>query len=167
MISVLFLGYKDSGKTTAIEQLTAYLASHGKRVGVIKHVHGGGFEFSPKNKDTERFVSSGAHAVCALSDGSLFLYFKGTLGDALGLLGQKALDFVFIEGFATHEGFSQAKCVLCAKNLKEAHELIKLHPNRQIVCVTGALKTSKKRVNGIPVLKLPGDLKTLATLVAT
>ncbi|PSN82383.1 molybdopterin-guanine dinucleotide biosynthesis protein B [Candidatus Marsarchaeota G1 archaeon OSP_D] len=168
LIAVHFLGYKNSGKTTTIQQLTSHFVAHGKRVGVLKHIHKEKLELSARFKDTQRFLDAGAQTVCALSRNELVFYLRErTLDDALELLKSFPLDFLFIEGYSTNERFFGIKCVVCAKSVDEAISLIDIHRQRKILAVTGALRSKTNDIKGIPVLKLPRDLERLAQLVAS
>jgi molybdopterin-guanine dinucleotide biosynthesis protein MobB len=146
LIAVHFLGYKNSGKTTTIQQLTSHFVAHGKRVGVLKHIHKEKLELSARFKDTQRFLDAGAQTVCALSRNELVFYLRErTLDDALELLKSFPLDFLFIEGYSTNERFFGIKCVVCAKSVDEAISLIDIHRQKKNTRGHRRLKEQNKR----------------------
>ncbi|ADG13437.1 molybdopterin-guanine dinucleotide biosynthesis protein B [Methanocaldococcus infernus] len=88
------VGYKDSGKTSLIEEI---IKNSNKKFGVIKHVHE---EIDIKDKDSYRFKEAGAKIVALTSDKEevIFENPKG-LEEILSYFYMKELDFVLIEGF--------------------------------------------------------------------
>ena len=64
---IAFAGFSNTGKTTYIEKLVAYLKSEGLRVGVLKH-DSHGFQMDREGKDTWRFTQAGADMVAIVSD---------------------------------------------------------------------------------------------------
>ncbi len=67
MIPVIcFVGAKNAGKTTILENIIPVLSDRGYRVGTVKHdVHG--FEMDKEGKDTWRHSRAGAGCVCISS----------------------------------------------------------------------------------------------------
>lgn len=69
---IMVAGFKNSGKTTLIENLVKDIVSIGRKVAVVKHVYHSDFEVDHEGKDTWRFTKSGAQCVVAISRGRLF-----------------------------------------------------------------------------------------------
>ena len=64
---VSFLGYKESGKTTALEHVCRKLTQNGWKVGTLKHIHEPEFTIDHKGKDTFRHAQAGAAVVVSVS----------------------------------------------------------------------------------------------------
>ncbi len=165
------MGYRDSGKTTVIEHLTAYLVGLGKRVGVLKHVHADHLDLGPKSKDTSRFAAAGAHLVCAVSS-SLFMLLQKDRdpNSVLELISKAGLDYLLVEGFSSHQRFlsPNVRCVVCAHSESQAAELVAMHSMRKIVCITGKVASTSqtKRILGVPVLTVPRDTAKIVDLIS-
>lgn len=164
------MGYKDSGKTTAIVELTRLLCSRGLRVCVLKHI-GGEHTLVDPSKDTGRFLGAGAFAVAALDRHTLALLYPGKgVEEAYGLLVSLSPHYVFVEGFATHRLFmdEEVRCVVCARTAQEAAQLVRTHGSRRVVCVTGVLarRSRKKQILGVPVLRVPEEAERLLGLLS-
>lgn len=56
------IGYKNAGKTTLVERLTAHFTAQGLRVATVKHAHHA-FDLDQPGKDTHRHRSAGAGQV--------------------------------------------------------------------------------------------------------
>lgn len=100
-----FIGYKNSGKTTLLQQVLERLVSLDYTVGTIKH-HGHGHSVpfvKPSMTDGERFFNSGASASALCSDTESLVYLNNTftIEDCISLYTLKGLDWVLIEGFKT------------------------------------------------------------------
>ncbi|QDU97309.1 molybdopterin-guanine dinucleotide biosynthesis protein B [Lignipirellula cremea] len=67
------IGRKNSGKTTLVVDLVAWLTAAGKRVGTIKHTHHQ-HELDTPGKDSHRHRQAGAAAVGILSPGLNAVY---------------------------------------------------------------------------------------------
>lgn len=98
---VLFVGKKNSGKTTFLEKLVRMLTSAGASVAYIKHdVHG--FQMDREGTDTQRLAQAGARRVLISSPAELALLEKVEQEAALDRLRQLAgreVDIVIGEGF--------------------------------------------------------------------
>lgn len=104
-ISVLqIVGFKNSGKTTLIENLVRHLkAASGLRIGVIKH-HKGAFPYDTEGKDTWKYRQAGAAAAVIQSPGLLALSMdqqqEKTLAELIGVfrvLGN--FELILVEGY--------------------------------------------------------------------
>ncbi len=98
--TVAVVGYKDSGKTRAVETLVTELTRRGHRVGTLKHT-AENIEFDTPGKDTARHREAGAKATAILhqSAAAMFIDDHVQIGDAVKALGD--LDILVVEGFKT------------------------------------------------------------------
>ncbi|MBC7114311.1 MAG: molybdopterin synthase catalytic subunit [Archaeoglobi archaeon] len=91
-------GYKNTGKTSLVEELVRELGKRG-RVGTIKHMH-----HEEDRGDTARHMKAGADAVIGISSESSRLMMKElSLREALDILADLGMDYAIIEGFKTSE----------------------------------------------------------------
>ncbi len=166
---VIFLGYSNAGKTSAIVSVVGQLVKAGRRVGTLKHIHDRDFTIDTEGKDTWRHSSAGASTVIALAPNELTIIEKGdttglTLDELFGIFRSRGVDYLLIEGLyrklSTRSGVTR---VLCAKNLKEAKELLALHPRP--VCILNRGESKGAAFQGIPVLTLPRDIRKLIELI--
>ena len=98
--TVAVVGFKDSGKTRAVEALVREFTLRGRRVGTLKHT-AENIEFDTPGKDTARHREAGAVATAILHQDAAALFIDGQvpIGDAARALGD--LDILIIEGFKT------------------------------------------------------------------
>jgi molybdopterin-guanine dinucleotide biosynthesis protein MobB len=99
---ILVAGFKNSGKTTLIENLSRDLVKKGFRIAVFKHVFHGDFIIDYEGKDTWRFIKAGAKGVVAVSRGRLFINeYLDDYPDLDKLLDdfKSRYDAIFLEGF--------------------------------------------------------------------
>ncbi|XRO76239.1 molybdopterin-guanine dinucleotide biosynthesis protein B [Methanocaldococcus sp. 10A] len=117
------IGYKDSGKTTLIEEI---LKHSDKKIAVIKHA-GENVEVDREGTDTYRISNSGAK-VTVLSTDSKTVFFTGRmdLENILAVLSDYDIDFVIIEGFKEALKRLNIPKIVMLKN-KEGSELIDEH----------------------------------------
>ena len=73
MKRVHIVGRKNSGKTTLIVELAAYLTQRGLRIGTIKHTHHR-HELDTPGKDSHRHRLAGANTVAVLSPELIAVY---------------------------------------------------------------------------------------------
>lgn len=97
------VGYKNSGKTTLIEQVLSGCEKAGKKAGVIKHHGHGRLEVHDRKKDTGRFRESGA-AVTGISAGNeLELEFVNEsvweIEQIVDIYRHLGLEVILVEGF--------------------------------------------------------------------
>ncbi|MEB3102658.1 molybdopterin-guanine dinucleotide biosynthesis protein B [Ferviditalea candida] len=98
------VGYKNSGKTTLIENLVRHLKETSEiRIAVIKH-HKGTFPFDKEGKDTWKYRQAGASAAAIQSPGMLALSMdhqqEKTLAELIGVF--RALghfELILVEGY--------------------------------------------------------------------
>ena len=166
---VIFLGYSNSGKTTALTRVAGQLAKAGKKVGTLKHIHDEDFTIDTEGKDTWRHASAGATTVMALAPNELAVIEKGdtsklTIDGLFRIFSSRGVDYLLIEGL--YRRLSRRKGVtrvLCARTLKDTKELLRIHPRP--VCILNRELTDEPSMEGIPVLTLPRDTRRLMRLI--
>ena len=96
------IGYKNAGKTTLVERLTAHFTAQGLRVATVKHAHHA-FDLDQPGKDTHRHRSAGAGQVllATATRWALMTELRGAPEPALATLIARLdpCDIVLIEGF--------------------------------------------------------------------
>lgn len=99
--AVAFIGRKNSGKTTLVEQLIARLTRTGLSIGSIKHHGHPHFDIDVPGKDSYRHHSAGARATAVLSQERFALMkdleHEMTCQEVLNLM--PGYDLVIVEGF--------------------------------------------------------------------
>ena len=166
---VVFLGYSNAGKTSAIVSVIERLVKAGKKVGTLKHIHDRDFTIDTVGKDTWRHASAGASTVVALAPGELTIIEKGdtselTLDKLFRLFRSRHVDYLLIEGLyrklSTRKGVTR---ILCAKTEEEARELLRMHPRP--VCIINGKEVRGTMFQRIPVLTLPKDMEKVMRLI--
>jgi len=90
-------GYKNSGKTSLIEELIPKLKERG-RVGTVKHMH-----HQEDRGDTARHMRAGADVVIGIGEDMKVMVRESDLKEALDLLADLGMDFAVLEGFKSSE----------------------------------------------------------------
>ncbi len=67
MKTIAVIGWKNSGKTTLVANLTNYYSNKGIKVGVVKHAHHN-FDIDHEGTDSYKIRKSGAHKTTIVSD---------------------------------------------------------------------------------------------------
>lgn len=166
---IIFLGYSNSGKTTALAQVVAQLVKAGKKVGTLKHIHDEDFTIDTEGKDTWRHASAGATTVIALAPKELTIIERGdtrgvTIDELFRIFRSRGADYLIIEGL--HRKLSRRKGVtriLCARTPGDARELMDSHPRP--VCILNRGAARGESVEGVPVLTLPRDIRQLMSMI--
>jgi len=125
-----------------MEILTKALTKEGKTVGTIKHIHDKRFTLDVPGKDTWRHARAGASQVVMIAPREIAIIRKQVtstiaLDDILEDFEESHFDYVMVEGF--HSSFSGRRDiirVLCARNGKDARDLLKRHPEG-VAFITG------------------------------
>ncbi len=162
---IVFLGYSNSGKTSAIVAVVERLAKAGKTVGTLKHIHDEGFTIDRAGKDTWRHASAGATTVVALAPKEVTIIEREdtsdvAIDDLLGIFKSRHVDYLIIEGlYRKMSSWRGVTRILCARSAEEAEELLAIHPRP--VCILNRGGGGMKSVRGVPVLVLPKDIKKL------
>ena len=166
---VIFVGYSNAGKTSALVSVVRQLVKKGMKVGTLKHIHDLDFTIDTVGKDTWRHASAGASTVMALAPRELTIIEKGdttelTLDRLFGIFKSRHVDYLLIEGLyrklSRRRGVAR---ILCARDLKEAKELLAVHSKP--LCILSRSRVGGPTFEGIPVLSLPGDMGRLLKLI--
>jgi molybdopterin-guanine dinucleotide biosynthesis protein B len=154
--TVAVVGFKDSGKTRAVETLVAEFTKRGYRVGTLKHT-AENIALDTPGKDTARHRKAGAKATAILHQNAAAIFIDDhvKVGDAVNALGD--IDILVIEGFKTLD--THARLLVP----REDEDIEKLRNGLEIA----AVKIPGSRFSGdtdLPVVQL-GDAPRLADLV--
>ncbi|MDA4111588.1 MAG: molybdopterin-guanine dinucleotide biosynthesis protein B [Thaumarchaeota archaeon] len=169
---VSFLGYKESGKTTALEHVCRKLTLDGWKVGTIKHIHESEFTIDHKGKDTWRHARAGASVVVSVSKKELAVIRKCNTSEVglesiFKIFKAEHMDFVLIEGYykkLAKEKRRNITRILCAKNTEDALEL--LHEHLRPICICGKIaESTAKDLLGTPFAKFPRDKSKVMRLI--
>lgn len=169
MKTVVFLGYSNSGKTSAIVSVVKQLVKAGNKVGTLKHIHDEDFTIDTKGKDTWHHAAAGASTVVAVAPKELTVIDRKdtrrlSVDDLMRIFEHRGVDYLLIEGL--YRRLSRRRGVvriLCARSSKETAELLKLHPRP--VCILDRGASQGRLSHGIPVIRLPRDLPLLMNLI--
>ena len=170
MKTVLFLGFRKSGKTFAIVMVSKELVKRGDNVGTLKHIHDKDFSIDTEGKDTWRHAAAGASTIVSMAPRELAIIEKRdttnlTIDHLIGIFASRDVDYLLIEGL--YGRFSRRRgvvLVLCATSARQARELLRLHPKP--VCILDNSAGGIGSIQGIPILRLPRDLPVLMNLIS-
>jgi molybdopterin-guanine dinucleotide biosynthesis protein MobB len=157
---VLFAGYSESGKTTAIAEITKALAKRGRRVGTIKHSGHAVLDLDAKGKDTWMHFNSGASVVVGMTSEQMAVFKKlnhpeAHVDEVLQMMEREGIEYVLVEGM--YDEFSRRKgvpIVICAKAREDAAELLKRHGRALFITGRMAAGTDSEPMEGVPVIDL-------------
>lgn len=170
---VLFLGFSEGGKTTALTAICRAIARRNLgKVGSIKRIHEKNFSIDSSGKDTFLHAESGSSVVMAVSPRELDIISKRdtskvTLKELIGVFKRSKVDYLLVEGL--HQKFEKVrgiKLIICAKSESQAKELLEMHKGN-IVFITGKFthKAHSKTIGHFPVLTLPRDNSKALSLI--
>ncbi|HUK28933.1 MAG TPA: molybdopterin-guanine dinucleotide biosynthesis protein B [Candidatus Acidoferrales bacterium] len=158
---VAFVGTSGSGKTTAMELVTASLSRLGFKVGVAKHINADGFTIDTEGKDTWRHARAGARIIVGVSPSELAVIKKTSSETEFVHLirefNDSGLDVVLLEGFlSASRNWNGIPKIVAAKNKPDlTRTLARTKP--PILAITGqiahAKKSSKSRAPFLDTLK--------------
>lgn len=157
---ILFAGYSESGKTTAIAEITKALTRKGRRVGTIKHSGHAALDLDSKGKDTWMHFNSGASVVVGMTSEQMAVFKKlnhpeAHVDEVLQMMEREGVEYVLIEGmydeFSRREG---VPIIICARAREDAAELLKRHGRALFVTGRMATGTEQEPVGGVPVIDL-------------
>jgi molybdopterin-guanine dinucleotide biosynthesis protein B len=158
------VGFRNSGKTTIVEDIVKELAKKGYSVATAKHISQKGFSMDLKGKDTWRHAVAGANPVVGVSDVETSVLIKNgitrfSLADLLGLV-PKA-DIIVLEGFSqivlSNERIGK---IFCVRNTDEYADFKEKTQGETIAfCSLQPLEDS--------VLRIEEDLRVLTKRVLT
>jgi molybdopterin-guanine dinucleotide biosynthesis protein B len=139
-------GYKNSGKTTLVEKLTAEFVSRGLKVATLKHAHHT-FDIDHEGTDSARHRAAGSSETLIVSDRKMarIVEFERPgdepkLNDILASLGP--CDLVLIEGWKRED---HPKLEL----METARDAVRFSNCRAVIC-TGS---PSEREDGLPVFQ--------------
>ncbi|MGY0692795.1 molybdopterin-guanine dinucleotide biosynthesis protein B [Virgibacillus sp. FSP13] len=96
------VGYKNSGKTTVMNELIHYFSSENKKVGSFKHHGHGGEPDMVKSTDSYQHFTAGSHISGVQGETTTQLTFnKIKIEEVFRLYERMSIDILFIEGFKT------------------------------------------------------------------
>jgi len=171
-LRVHVVGRSGSGKTTTIVYLTEHLTRLGFRVGVVKHVHKGGFTFDIKGKNTWRHAEAGAYIVIGVAPNELAT-FKRTANETpfenlIDPLQRENLDIVLVEGFSQALSTKHSYKIVTAKNARELTQVLARN-KPPILAITGPVASARIgkrfRSNSAPFIDIKYSGPSLTSIV--
>jgi molybdopterin-guanine dinucleotide biosynthesis protein B len=153
MRAVALVGFKKSGKTTAVEAVARVLKERGYRVAIAKSMHA---DFDREGSDTWRFSRVADAVLVRAGDTDAFL-FKAK--DINALFSMVNADFLLLEGF---KSIKHVPKIVCARAEDEVREL----NDGLAVAVSGVIaSTGIEEIDGLPVIDATKEPERLADLV--
>ncbi|ASJ12971.1 molybdopterin-guanine dinucleotide biosynthesis protein MobB [Thermococcus thioreducens] len=153
MRAVAFVGFKKSGKTTAVEAVAKVLKEKGYRVAVAKSMHA---DFDREGSDTWKFSRIADTVVVRAHDTDAVLF---RAGDVNALFSMVNADFLLLEGF---KSLRHVPKVICARDADEVREL----NDGLAIAVSGVIaSTGVGEVEGLPVIDATKEPEKLADIV--
>ncbi|MGQ9680530.1 MAG: molybdopterin-guanine dinucleotide biosynthesis protein B [Candidatus Bathyarchaeia archaeon] len=154
---VAVVGFKKSGKTRVIEELTRELTQRGYEIGTVKHGSERHTVDAP-GKDTWRHIQAGSKASAILTPSESAFFIKKPLSvfEAISLLGYR--DFVILEGFKSID--TVARIIV----LKEAGDAENLSNGLEIAVLTPPTVDPSTIKTDAPKIRID-DIEKLADLV--
>jgi molybdopterin-guanine dinucleotide biosynthesis protein B len=149
-------GYKGSGKTTAIESVTAELKGRGYSVGSVKEIDCGDFGMDAEGADTARHRKAGASLVTARSQNETDVMFQETL-PIRKILSLYDHDYCILEGVKD----INAPKVITAHTAED----IEANMDYRTFAISGAIANEKAEYKGYPVINCLKDTERLADLI--
>jgi molybdopterin-guanine dinucleotide biosynthesis protein B len=167
MSTIVVVGNKKSGKTTAIEALIKGLTQKGYKVATAKHIPKPNFTIDTKTKDTWRHTKAGAHITLSVAPNELTIIKKTnttnyTLTNILQHC-QNETDIIILEGFTNLTAQNpKIPKIVAIKTSKELEQNSKRY--KPIIAFVGPLKTTPKNLSipHINVLQEPQKLVKIA-----
>jgi molybdopterin-guanine dinucleotide biosynthesis adapter protein len=153
-------GWKNSGKTTLVENLVATFVAQGLRIATIKHAHHT-FDIDQKDTDSYRHRKAGAHEVAIVSSNRWALMHEledekePPLQEVLRKL--SSCDLVIVEGYK-REGHDKIEV---RRNVTPDNEPLALDDNSIIAIASDMLLPNEK----LPVLALQNTEKIAAFIL--
>lgn len=152
MRAVAFVGFKKSGKTTAVEKAAKELKKRGYKVGVAKSMH---TNFDRKESDTWKLKRVADYVVVRAQDTDALLFEAKDLNALLSTMPE--VDFLLLEGFKDAKHLPK---VICARSEEE----VKVLNDGLAIAVSGVISNEAKSIEGLEVinpLENPGRLADL------
>ncbi|NJE08621.1 molybdopterin-guanine dinucleotide biosynthesis protein B [Thermococcus sp. M39] len=154
MKAVAFVGYKKSGKTTALENVAKILKERGYKIGIAKSMH---TEFDREGTDTQRFRQIADYVLVKAQDTDAFLFKSKGINAFLSLMPE--VDFLLLEGF---KSIKHVPKIICAKSEEEVREL----NDGLAIAVSGVIANEKSgEIDGLPIINALEEPEKLADLI--
>lgn len=150
------IGYKQSGKTTTIENIIKELKKRKYSVGSIKDIHYEKFKIDKEGTNTYKHSQAGSELVTARGYYETDILFprKLSIEEILGFYSQ---DFVIMEGVTDYN----LPVILCAHNNEEIEERI----SDKVFLISGKISNSIEKYKKIPVINSIKDTYKLVDLI--
>lgn len=142
------VGYKNSGKTTLIQNWLRLAERRQLRAAVIKHHgHGGPLELPPEGVDSMKFLASGAVSSISCSADLIQMHMRAEpkLSELISLAAQAQPDIIFVEGF---KGADEPKVVIV--RMQEEWESLRRLTNIRLVLVYDGIEVQADQYPVIP-----------------
>lgn len=143
------VGYKNSGKTTLIQNWLRLAERLQLRAAVIKHHgHGGPLELPPEGVDSMKFLTSGAVSSISCSTDLIQMHMQAEpkLSDLIELAARAQPDIIFVEGF---KGADKPKVVIV--RMQQEWESLRKLTNIRLVLVYDGTEVQEDRYPVIPI----------------
>lgn len=137
------------GKTTVASRVASILTSRGYRVSVIKHCSRG---LEIEEKDTKKYIESGAESVVASSPGLVAIYARSHLDSLENALTYVKSPIVIVEGFKTSK---LGETVLIIGHQEELEELMRKTSNVIAIVTHSQIENPPEK----PVFHIGDELK--------
>lgn len=169
---VVFVGYSDSGKTTAITTVARALKRRGRKVATIKHVHHRDFSIDTPGKDTWLHAAAGSSIVVALAPKELAIIWKMDtttmkLDSIIGMLKKEGVEYILVEGL--YRKLSTRRDVirvLCSTTKQQALTILKsMHPKPIFIAGKLARGRTGESFCDIPLIDFPTDTSIFLRLI--
>lgn len=156
---IAVIGYKNSGKTTVVENLVKALTNNGFKTATIKHISEKNFSIDKEGSDTWRHSVSGAKLVAAVAEAETTLIIKCGFKDFSAekfIIPLNNFDVLIFEGFKNFLVNEEVAKIICVKSEGELKKFNEEAKGRIIsFCSFNSIKGA---------LKLPEDLHKLIEL---
>ncbi|MBS7656231.1 molybdopterin-guanine dinucleotide biosynthesis protein B [Candidatus Bathyarchaeota archaeon] len=119
---IAVIGYKNSGKTTVVENLVKALANKGFKVATVKHISEKNFSIDKEGSDTWRHSNSGAKLVAAVAEAETTLIIKSEFKDFNAekfITPLDDFDVLIFEGFKNLLVDEEVAKIICVRSRDE------------------------------------------------
>jgi molybdopterin-guanine dinucleotide biosynthesis protein B len=164
--TILFAGFKGSGKTTALTKIAKKLSSLGYSVASVKNARKGDIEITAK--DSWQHFLSGANPAVLISPRVVIIHessSENALEQLMLYFRRKRIQYVLVEGL--YKEMATKKKVLtvaCAKNETELEDILRVH--KEVDMITGLYALSGlKEYRGIRVFNMDKELDDIVALI--
>ncbi len=154
MKAVAFVGYKKSGKTSALENVAKILKERGYKIGIAKSMH---TNFDKEGSDTWRFEQIADYVLVKAQDTDALLFKAEGINAFFSFMPE--VDFLLLEGF---KSIKHVPKVICARNESDVKEL----NDGLAIAVSGVIANKKSgEIDGLPIINALEEPEKLANLI--